>query len=68
MTIDPQLSLVSLRNEIRGLGHTAPSSAAVVLTDARIIADRADSPSLHALRTCVNGGLELSQTAVDTLG
>ncbi|MBO3736718.1 protein-L-isoaspartate O-methyltransferase family protein [Actinoplanes flavus] len=30
---DPQLSLVSLRNEIRGLGHTTPGSAAVILTD-----------------------------------
>jgi protein-L-isoaspartate(D-aspartate) O-methyltransferase len=48
---DPQLTLVSLRNEIRGLGHTTPSSAAVILPDARIVADRPDSPSLHDLRT-----------------
>ncbi|MDG4795120.1 methyltransferase domain-containing protein [Micromonospora sp. WMMD1082] len=48
---DPQLSLVSLRNEIRGLGHTTPRSAAVILTDGRVIADRPDSPSLHSLRT-----------------
>jgi protein-L-isoaspartate(D-aspartate) O-methyltransferase len=47
----PQLSLVSLRDEVRGLGHTTSSSAAVILTDGRIIADRPGLPSLHALRT-----------------
>jgi protein-L-isoaspartate(D-aspartate) O-methyltransferase len=47
---DPQLSLVSLRNEIRGLGHTtADGSAAVILTDGTVLADSPTSPSLHAL-------------------
>jgi protein-L-isoaspartate(D-aspartate) O-methyltransferase len=48
---DPQLSAVSLRNEIRGLGHTTPRSAAMILTDGAIVADREDSPSLFALRS-----------------
>lgn len=47
---DPQLSLVSLRNQIRGLGHTTASSAAVILTDGSVLADNPTSPSLHTLR------------------
>jgi protein-L-isoaspartate(D-aspartate) O-methyltransferase len=47
---DLQLSLVSLRNEIRGIGHATVSSAAVILTDATIVADSPTSPSLRALR------------------
>ncbi|RSM53969.1 protein-L-isoaspartate(D-aspartate) O-methyltransferase [Actinoplanes sp. ATCC 53533] len=47
---DPQLSLVSLRNEIRGIGHTTASSAAVILTDGTILADSPTSPSLLTLR------------------
>ncbi len=48
---DPQVSLVSLRNKIRGIGHTTPHSAAVVLADGSVLADSAHSPSLAALRT-----------------
>jgi protein-L-isoaspartate(D-aspartate) O-methyltransferase len=52
---DPQLSLVSLRNEIRGLGHTTATSAAVALTDGMIIADSPVSPSLRVLRSWLQG-------------
>ncbi len=48
---DRHLSLVSLRNRIRGIGHTTPASAAVILADGTIIADNPHSPSLTVLRT-----------------
>lgn len=47
----PAGELVSLRNKIRGIGHTTPHSAAVVLADGSVLADSAHSPSLAALRT-----------------
>ncbi|AEV89118.1 protein-L-isoaspartate(D-aspartate) O-methyltransferase [Actinoplanes sp. SE50] len=47
---DPGLSMVSLRNQIRGIGHTTATSAAVILTDGTIIADTPDSASLTVLR------------------
>jgi protein-L-isoaspartate(D-aspartate) O-methyltransferase len=48
---DRQLSAVALRNQIRGIGHTSASSAAVILTDGVVLADSAHSPSLRILRT-----------------
>lgn len=52
---DPHLSLASLRNQIRGLGHTTATSAAVILTDATIVADSPDSPSLGILWDWLDG-------------
>jgi hypothetical protein len=47
---DPQLSLTCLRNQVRGIGHTTATSAAVILSDATVIADKPHSPSLTILR------------------
>jgi protein-L-isoaspartate(D-aspartate) O-methyltransferase len=46
---NPQLSMVSLRGDMRGIGHTTPGSAAVIQTDGVILADSPQSPSLRAL-------------------
>jgi protein-L-isoaspartate(D-aspartate) O-methyltransferase len=62
---DPQLSLVSLRNEIRGLGHTTASSGAVLLTDGVIIADSPTSPSLRVLRAWLQGWEHAGRPAVE---
>ncbi|MEU8655887.1 protein-L-isoaspartate O-methyltransferase family protein [Actinoplanes philippinensis] len=48
---DPGLSLVSLRNEIRGVGHSSATAAAVILTDGKVIADSPGSASLAVLRS-----------------
>ncbi|GAB7048482.1 protein-L-isoaspartate O-methyltransferase family protein [Catenuloplanes indicus] len=48
---DRHVSLVSLRNRVRGIGHTTPDTAAVILADGTIIADTPHSPSLTILRT-----------------
>lgn len=48
---DPHLSNASLGGQTRGIGHTTPTSAAMLLTDGTIIADSPDSPSLSTLRT-----------------
>ena len=47
---DPHLSVAALRGETRGIGHTTPTSAAVIQTDGSILADGPASPSLQALR------------------
>jgi protein-L-isoaspartate(D-aspartate) O-methyltransferase len=47
---DPRLSAVALRGETRGIGHTTPTSAAVIQTDGTILADSPGSPSLQVLR------------------
>jgi protein-L-isoaspartate(D-aspartate) O-methyltransferase len=47
---DPHLSVAALRGETRGIGHTTPTSAALIDPDGAILADGPDSPSLQALR------------------
>lgn len=42
--------MVSLRGDVRGIGHTTPNSAAVMGTDGVILADSLQSPSLQAVR------------------
>ncbi|MEU7906362.1 methyltransferase domain-containing protein [Actinoplanes sp. NPDC049118] len=63
---DPHLSLASLRNRIRGLGHTTATSAAMILTDATILADRPDSPSLNTLRTWLGRWEQAGRPAADS--
>ncbi|MFG1995292.1 protein-L-isoaspartate O-methyltransferase [Actinoplanes sp. NPDC048988] len=50
-TGDPQLSVITARGQDRGIGHSTPESAAAILDDGTLIADRPDSPSLATLRT-----------------
>ena len=47
---DSHLSVVALRGETRGVGHTTSASAAVIQTDGTILADSPGSPSLRVLR------------------
>lgn len=63
---DPHLSLASLRNQIRGLGHTTATSAAVILTDATLIADSPDSPSLGILRSWLERWERAGRPATDS--
>jgi protein-L-isoaspartate(D-aspartate) O-methyltransferase len=63
---DPHLSSVSLRNQIRGIGHTTATSAAVILTDAIVIADSPSSTSLTALRTWLAQWEQAGRPAPDT--
>jgi protein-L-isoaspartate(D-aspartate) O-methyltransferase len=63
---DPHLSLASLRNQIRGLGHTTATSAAVILTDATLIADSPDSPSLSILRDWLEHWERAGRPAADS--
>ncbi|GAA3348776.1 hypothetical protein GCM10020358_68510 [Amorphoplanes nipponensis] len=62
---DPHVSLVALRNQIRGLGHTTATSAAVILTDATVIADSPHSPSLHILRDWLARWEQAARPAAD---
>ncbi|MEU6073884.1 methyltransferase domain-containing protein [Micromonospora sp. NPDC047074] len=47
----PQRSIAALDDGKRGIGHTTPTTAAVILTDGTILADSTRSPSLTALRS-----------------
>ncbi|SCL70781.1 protein-L-isoaspartate(D-aspartate) O-methyltransferase [Micromonospora citrea] len=62
---DPHLSFTSLRNQIRGLGHTTATSAAVIMTDATLVADSPDSPSLSVLRGWLDRWERAGRPAVD---
>ncbi|BCY11034.1 protein-L-isoaspartate O-methyltransferase [Actinoplanes sp. L3-i22] len=62
---DPSLSLVSLRNEIRGIGHTTATSAAVILTDATVIADSPGSVSMAVLRAWLTRWEQAGRPAPD---
>ncbi len=64
---DPGLSLVSLRNQIRGVGHTSATSAAVILTDGTIIADSSRSLSLNMLHAWLAGWQHAGQPAIENL-
>ena len=48
---DPNLTAVSLHGQGRGIGHTTPTSAAIILTDGTIVADHPESVSLRTLHT-----------------
>ncbi|GAA1630702.1 protein-L-isoaspartate O-methyltransferase family protein [Actinoplanes couchii] len=63
---DPGLSLVSLRNRIRGIGHSSATSAAVILTDATVIADSPGSTSLTILRTWLTRWEQAGRPTPDT--
>ncbi|WP_433294385.1 protein-L-isoaspartate O-methyltransferase family protein [Actinoplanes sp. CA-030573] len=52
---DPQLTVVARRGQDRGIGHSTPNSAAAILDDGTLIADRPGSPSLATLRTWLAG-------------
>jgi protein-L-isoaspartate(D-aspartate) O-methyltransferase len=47
---DPQLTMAGLSPDLWAIGHSTPTSAAVVQQDGTLIADSTDSPSLAALR------------------
>jgi protein-L-isoaspartate(D-aspartate) O-methyltransferase len=47
---DPHLSVAALRSITRAIGHTTPTSAAVIQPDGTILADSPGSPSLQGLR------------------
>jgi protein-L-isoaspartate(D-aspartate) O-methyltransferase len=64
---DPGLSLVCLRNQIRGVGHTSATSAAVILTDGMILSDSPRSPSLDMLRAWLTRWEHAGQPAIADL-
>jgi protein-L-isoaspartate(D-aspartate) O-methyltransferase len=65
---DPHLSVVSLRNQIRGIGHSSASSAAVILTDGNVIADSPGSTSLTVLWSWLALWEQVGRPAPDTFG
>jgi protein-L-isoaspartate(D-aspartate) O-methyltransferase len=63
---DSHLSVVSLHNQIRGIGHTSATSAAVILTDATVISNSPDSASLTVLRSWLEQWERAGRPAPDT--
>ncbi|MFL4910621.1 protein-L-isoaspartate O-methyltransferase family protein [Streptomyces sp. MMS24-I2-30] len=47
---DPQLTMAGLTPELWAIGHSTPTTAAVLQQDGTILADHPDSPSLAVLR------------------
>lgn len=64
---DRHLSIAALRGEARGIGHTSPTSAAVIQNDGLIIADSPRSPSLITLRTWLHRWEHAGRPAGDLL-
>lgn len=52
---DPRLTVVARRGQDRGIGHSTPDSAAAIIDDGTLIADRPDSPSLTTVRSWLAG-------------
>ncbi|MFI1996941.1 protein-L-isoaspartate O-methyltransferase [Actinoplanes sp. NPDC020271] len=63
---DPGLSMVSLRNLVRGIGHSTATSAAVILTDGTIIADTPGSASLTVLHDWLTRWQQAGRPTADT--
>ncbi|WP_310729557.1 hypothetical protein [Streptomyces sp. N2A] len=47
---DPHLTMAGLRPDLWSIGHSTPTTAAVIQQDGTILADSPSSPSLSALR------------------
>ncbi|MET9293320.1 methyltransferase domain-containing protein [Streptomyces sp. NPDC003077] len=65
-TGDSRLTMTELTLDTLGLGHSTPTSAAVLQTDGTILADAPDSPSLTTLRTWITAWEKAGRPAPDT--
>ncbi|MGD9482897.1 protein-L-isoaspartate(D-aspartate) O-methyltransferase [Streptomyces sp. TRM70308] len=63
---DPHLTMAGLNPDLRALGHSTATTAAVIQQDATILADRPDSPSLAVLRDWLTAWEEAGRPAPET--
>lgn len=63
---DPHLTMASVTPALHALGHTTPTTAAVIQQNGMILADRPDSPSLEALRGWLNAWEDAGRPAPET--
>ncbi|WP_369383279.1 protein-L-isoaspartate O-methyltransferase [Streptomyces sp. cg36] len=62
----PQLTMAGLSPDLWAIGHSTPTTAAVLQQDATIIADAPDSPSLAVLRGWLEGWESAGRPAPET--
>ncbi|GHJ35127.1 protein-L-isoaspartate O-methyltransferase [Streptomyces sp. TS71-3] len=65
-TGDPRLTMAGLSPDLWAIGHSTPTTAAVLQQDGTILADAPDSPSLVILRGWLDGWEEAGRPAPET--
>ncbi|OIJ98998.1 protein-L-isoaspartate(D-aspartate) O-methyltransferase [Streptomyces sp. MUSC 14] len=63
---DPQLTMAGLRPDLWAIGHSTPTTAAVLQQDGTLLADRPDSPSLAVLRGWLTSWEQAGRPAPET--